>query len=829
MRSEPSQAQHVLFLPYPSPGHVIPTKAIARELMRRGHRVTYAVTADVAELAAETGAGVIDYRVPLMSETHPPDTWTQDALGAAFLQYITELTGTTTAIEAQAGADRPDLIVYDCTVWAPGRALGRKWKIPTVQLVPVFASNERYSLMRAQVDGADHPQLDEDHPAIAKFHEMMAEFMASHGLDPAEATEFREAFDEHSLVFHPRALQPYGDTFGPETAFVGLSHEDGDDGKESTDRWQPPGDGKPVLFISLGTVVNDRPDFFLTCAEAFNDSEWHVVLAVDEALDDENGEMDLSAFADNFEVHSWIPYHEVMPHAEVFVSQAGMGGMMHAGNNSVPIVVVPHQPEQRVSAARVVELGLGPRLDPDASAEELRAAVHLARTDPGIRRRTKWMKCEIDAAGGAPRAAELIVDLLRDPGDGDPGPYDAVDLPRTRGCPFDPPDRYRELAETGPLHRMRFPLGDDGWLVTGFDEAKTVLTDPRFSHRSELIDSPLPPPFPFPPGRHRAPAAEPGAFNRMDTPQHTRYRRLVAELFSARRAEEQIPAIEAACTGLLDGLAERGGPADLVRDFARPLPAKVIFDLLGVPADLRAPLHDNLDVLMHLQLDVDDLLGAVKVVGDLLDELVAGKRTGGDGDLLSELASTSDLDDTELRNLTWALLGGGTDTTANMISLGTLALLEHPDQLAALRAAANEPAAPGGRPPLDLAIDELLRYLTISQFGASRAALADVEVGGKTVREGETVLVALPAVNRDPGRFPDADRLDVTREHRANLAFGHGVHKCVGQFLAKATLRVAYPALFERFPGLRAAVPLDQVPLRHDMDHYGVHELKVTW
>ncbi len=393
-----------------------------------------------------------------------------------------------------------------------------------------------------------------------------------------------------------------------------------------------------------------------------------------------------------------------------------------------------------------------------------------------------------------------------------------IAIPRTRACPFDPPDGYREPARQAPIHRLSFPRGQDGWLVTGHTEAKAVLADSRFSHRSELLASPLPPPFPLPEGEHPVPAAEPGAFNKMDPPNHTHYRRLIGHHFSPRRAQEQIPLIAKAADELLDAMSDRGGPLDLIREFARPLPARIIFDSLGVPGEMRDPLQDNLDTIMRLSMTMQELIDAVSIVAELLDKLVTEKRYA--PGILADLAAGGALDHTELRNIAWALLGGGTDTTSNMIGLGVLALLAHPDQLELLRA----------RPDLiDNAVEELLRYLTISQFGASRCALEDLTVGGRRISAGETVVVALPAVNRDAGQFDSPDRLDITRDARGHLGFGHGVHKCIGQYLARATLRVAYPALFDRFPGLRLNVPIGAIRTREDMDHYGVHELPITW
>nr|BFF04827.1 hypothetical protein GCM10020241_65020 [Streptoalloteichus tenebrarius] len=164
------------------------------------------------------------------------------------------------------------------------------------------------------------------------------------------------------------------------------------------------------------------------------------------------------------------------------------------------------------------------------------------------------------------------------------------------------------------------------------------------------------------------------------------------------------------------------------------------------------------------------------------------------------------------------LLGAGLDTTANMLGLGTLALLAHPEQIPVI----TNPDT------VDNAVEELLRYLAIVP-GTLRTALEDVEVEGVTVRAGETVMVSLPVANRDPERFADPDTLDLTRQTSGHVAFGHGVHQCLGQQLARVEMRVAFPALFRRFPTLRLAVPQEEVPLRDEMLIFGVHRLPVTW
>jgi cytochrome P450 len=262
-------------------------------------------------------------------------------------------------------------------------------------------------------------------------------------------------------------------------------------------------------------------------------------------------------------------------------------------------------------------------------------------------------------------------------------------------------------------------------------------------------------------------------------------------------------------------MARQGPPVDLVEALAQPIPAQVICELLGVPYDDRARFQADALALFRLDLAPEELSAAYAAVHGYVAELVAAKRAAPTDDLLSGLTE-SDLTDEELVNIGFTLLGAGLDTTANMIALSAYALLCHPEQLPALHA---EP---------DHAVEELLRYLSIIP-GTVRTALEDVELGGQLVRAGESVTVSVPAANRDPAAFADPDTLDLRRRTSQHVAFGHGIHQCLGQQLARVELRVALPALFERLPGLRLAVPPEEVPLRTDMVIYGVHRLPVAW
>ncbi|MEV0347256.1 cytochrome P450 [Nonomuraea sp. NPDC050680] len=386
-------------------------------------------------------------------------------------------------------------------------------------------------------------------------------------------------------------------------------------------------------------------------------------------------------------------------------------------------------------------------------------------------------------------------------------------LPMTRpaGCPFDPPE---ELARRRPLSRLAFPDGHVGWLVTGHALARAVMADPRFSSRHELMRSPLPGAGTM----EQPPPAPPGMFIGMDAPEHTRYRGLLTAKFTVRRMRLLTERVEQITAELLDAMERHGPPVDLVTAYAQPIPALMICELLGVPYAGRESFQRHAATVNDNDTTVEERYGAFAALQETLRELVLTKRAEPTDDLLSDL-STGDLTDEELTNIGVLLLGAGLDTTANMLALGTFALLSHPGQLAALR------ADPG---ITDQAVEELLRYLSIVHTGI-RTALEDVELDGHLIKAGDTVTVSVQAANRDPAKYADPDTLDLRRDATGHTSFGHGIHQCLGQQLARVEMRVAFPALVARFPTLRLAIPPEDVPLRAHSDVYGLHRLPVTW
>ncbi|MGK3990143.1 cytochrome P450 [Sorangium sp. So ce136] len=388
-------------------------------------------------------------------------------------------------------------------------------------------------------------------------------------------------------------------------------------------------------------------------------------------------------------------------------------------------------------------------------------------------------------------------------------------LPTARepGCPFDPPKELRQAREHGPISRYPFPGGYEGWLITGYDLVRSVLADSRFSSRKELMRHPL-----IDLGDMKIPPAPPGEFLLMDEPEHGRYRKLLTGKFTVRRMQLLTERVERVTTEHLDAMEKAGPPVDLVTAFAKPIPTIMICDLLGVPYETRDSFQEHVDAIVSGVSEQDQWAGYV-ATQQYIARLVAAKRANPTDDVLGDLTDT-DLTDEELMGVGLLLLAAGLDTTANMLALGTFALLSNPAQWATLRA----------RPEIaDLAVEELLRYLSVAKT-FQRTALEDVELGGQTIKAGTTVILSYNTANRDPERFADPDTLDIQRQAIGHLAFGHGIHVCLGQQLARIEMRVALPALVKRFPTLRLDVAAEDVDLRPETaDIFGVKSLPVTW
>ncbi|SHL04759.1 cytochrome P450 [Streptomyces yunnanensis] len=393
-------------------------------------------------------------------------------------------------------------------------------------------------------------------------------------------------------------------------------------------------------------------------------------------------------------------------------------------------------------------------------------------------------------------------------------------LPTERDAgPFDPPRDLTRLREGRPVSPLVFPDGHEGWLVTGYDAVRQLMADTRFSSRQDIGVLHLPYETPGMPAMTEPSPQVPGLFVAMDPPDHTRLRRKLTGAFTVRRMKQLEAHIGDIVERQLDEMARLAPPVDLVKEFALPVPSLVICELLGVPYEDRETFQANSAQILVKDQSLDEKMAAYDALTAYLAQLVTRKRAEPGEDILSDLARDDDLAVEELVGIAFLLLLAGHETTANMLALGTFALLEHPEQLAALRA---EPDL------LPDAVEELLRHLSVADV-FYRYATEDIELAGETIGKGSTVVVALSAANRDPRRFDDPDTLDVHRRARGHLSFGHGVHQCLGQQLARVEMRAGFGGLLRRFPTLELAVPAGEVKLRTDMSIYGVHALPVTW
>jgi cytochrome P450 len=384
--------------------------------------------------------------------------------------------------------------------------------------------------------------------------------------------------------------------------------------------------------------------------------------------------------------------------------------------------------------------------------------------------------------------------------------------------PFDQPDPLqaapplRRLQARGPIHRIRTAVGDDAWLVTGYEQVRLLLADDRLGRahpdpgnaartgESVLFGGPL--------GDYHTEQAD-----------HARMRALLQPHFSPKRMRALRPRVEALTTELLDELARREPPADLNEALALPLPILVICELLGVPYQDRTRFR----AWTQAAADIRDRSRSMQGLGDLFgygQQLVARKRRQPGDDVISHLCGTDGIADEEIAALSMALLFAGHETTVVAIGMGALLLLTHPRQWQALL------GDPGLVPA---AVEETLRAAGKGGVGIPRYPREQLQIGEVTVTAGELVLLDNGAANHDQTVFPDADRFDITRQAATHLSFGHGDRYCIGAPLARIELQTAFSQLIPRFPTMRLAVPVDELKVNTDVLTGGLVELPVTW
>ncbi|HEY8984764.1 MAG TPA: cytochrome P450 [Streptomyces sp.] len=389
-------------------------------------------------------------------------------------------------------------------------------------------------------------------------------------------------------------------------------------------------------------------------------------------------------------------------------------------------------------------------------------------------------------------------------------------FPQNRTCPYQPPTSYDTLRADGPLTRATLYDSTPTWIVTSHTLARTLLTDPRLS-----VDRTRPG-FPGTSARFRAVSDRVLAVVGTDEPLHRVQRRMLIPDFTLRKAEALRPAIQKIVDERIDALLAQGPPADLVPTFALPVPSTVICALLGVPYDDHDFFEERTRQLLRGTVE-EKVREARRQLREYLGGLIDHKRTGppGDGvlDMFVRQMADGELDRDGAVDMALVLLVAGHETTANMISLGTFTLLNHPERLAELRA---DPAL------MPAAVEELMRMLSIVD-GLLRLALEDIDVDGTTIKAGEGVIFATSLLNRDTTAYDDPDALDFHRPTRHHVAFGFGIHQCLGQNLARAELEIALGTLFERLPGLRLAAPAETIPFKPGDTIQGMLELPVTW
>lgn len=393
-----------------------------------------------------------------------------------------------------------------------------------------------------------------------------------------------------------------------------------------------------------------------------------------------------------------------------------------------------------------------------------------------------------------------------------------TDLPVTRTCPFAPRPEHRRLRAETPLTQVRLPAGGTAWAVTRHQDIRAILLDPRFSPSRRHPG--------YPHLSEHAPPPQTGEpmLIEMDPPEHVPARRAVVGEFSVKRVAALGPRIQQIVDEHIDAMLAGPRPADLVQAFSLPVPSLVTCELLGIPYDDHEFFQTHSARLVSRTTPTDEVGRSLFELMGYLDRLVTTKEQYLTEDLLGRQIlrqrEEGTFDHDALVAMAFLLLVAGHETTANMISLSTLTLLKHPERLAAIQ---QDPT----RTPAT--VEELLRYFTIAESGLGRVATADVEVGGTLIRAGEGVVLLANTANRDPEVFTDADEFDPDRGARNHLAFGFGAHQCLGQNLARLELQIALDTLFRRIPGLRLAVPEQELAFKSDALVFGMHELPVTW
>jgi cytochrome P450 len=383
-------------------------------------------------------------------------------------------------------------------------------------------------------------------------------------------------------------------------------------------------------------------------------------------------------------------------------------------------------------------------------------------------------------------------------------------VPRTARCPLAPPPEFDSWRAEPGLQRAMFH-GNPIWVVSRYQDIRAALVDQRLSAKT-IPDSMLPPGVGV-------------IFARTDDPEHHRLRRMLTSNFTFRRSESMRPHIQEMVDHYLGEMIEKGAPADLVHVYALPVPSLVIALLLGVPPEDLGLFQRQTTVGLDQKSSDEQKAQAMGAMFTYIQELVLRKEREPGDDLISRLVTeyvaTGQTDHATAAMTSVIMMQAGHETTANMISLGTVALLDHPEAFERL-GQSDDPAV------IANIVEELMRYLTIVQSQVDRVATEDLTIGGQLVRAGEFVMMNLPAGNWDPEFVDNPESFDIERNTRGHLGFGYGGHQCIGQNLARVEMQVAFATLARRLPGLKLAAPPDALSFK-ETDIYGMKELLVSW
>lgn len=398
-------------------------------------------------------------------------------------------------------------------------------------------------------------------------------------------------------------------------------------------------------------------------------------------------------------------------------------------------------------------------------------------------------------------------------------PADKVFNRESSPDPVDPPPFYDQLRLNEPVLKVRLWDGSTAWLITRYQDLRSIL-----SMNDSLSNDMRKEDFPTVTEGRKAVEQQERSFVTMDPPEHTRFKLMLTSEFMPKRLSKLEPHLESIVTGLLRDMVLSGAPADLVDKVAMRFPALVICELFGAPYEDEQHIVRCLSPRYSMTADAAETSSSAGMLVDYVRDLVAERQKSPKDDLLSRLINTyvskGDLTPAQLADIGALVLRAGHDTTANAISLSTFLLLRNRDQFDLLK---SEPAL------IPSSVEELLRFVSPVAYSPRRKVLKDIQVGDKVIRAGEAIFGILPSANRDESVFPDSNRFDPRRSGPPHVAFGHGVHQCLGQSLARLELAVYLKSLIRELPGLTLAVKPEDLRFKSDRHIYGIYELPVSW